>query len=145
MSLETIRQLASKRFADFQGLPNSAKFYDNLKDPVPPASGGVWAKFSIQPVLRYTASIGSSPCHRRGGSIVIELFCRLDAGTANICKAADGIEQWFSDKVFGNLWFGTAKTYFDGETEFNGETPTLVEKSVYYVVRVYIPFEYDEN
>ena len=144
MSLETIRQLASKRFADFQGLPNSAKFYPNLKEPTPPASG-VWAKFRIEPVLRYVASIGSQPCSRRNGSIVIELFDRLDVGTANISKVADALEQWFSYYQVENLWCGAAKTYFDGKTEFRNESSTNIATTVYYTVRVYIPFEYDEN
>ena len=95
MSLETIRQLTSKRFAEFQGLPDSAKFYPNLQEPKPPKQG-IWAKFRIEPVLRYVSSIGSQPCSRRNGSIVIELFDRLDVGTANIAKVADELEQWFS-------------------------------------------------
>ena len=145
MSLETIRQLASKRFADFQGLPNTAKFYPNLKEPTPPASG-VWAKFRIEPVLRYVSSIGSQPCSRRNGSIVIELFDRLDAGTANIIKVADALEQWFSYYQVENLWLGAAKTYLDGQTELEGERVGMdKQKTSVYAVRVYIPFEYDEN
>lgn len=146
MSLETIRQLASKRFADFQGLPDSAKFYPNLKEPVPPANGGVWAKFRIEPILRYEASIGVEPCMRRSGYIIIELFDRLDNGTANISKVADALEQWFGNKVFGNLWTNAAKTYFDGQTEVEGERVGMdKQKTIVYAVRVYIPFEYDEN
>ena len=145
MSLETIRQLASKRFADFQGLPNSAKFYPNQKDPAMPKTG-IIAKLRIVPVLRYVASIGSEPCTRRGGSIVIELFDRLDAGTANIIKVADALEQWFSYYQVENLWLGAAKTYLDGQTELEGERVGMdKQKTVVYAVRVYIPFEYDEN
>lgn len=145
MSLETIRQLASKRFADFQGLPNSAKFYPNLKEPTPPASG-VWSRFRIEPVLRYVSSIGSQPCSRRNGSIVIELFDRLDVGTANISKVADELEQWFSYYQVGRLYCDAAKTYLDGQTELEGERVGMdKQKTIVYAVRVYIPFEYDEN
>ena len=145
MSLETIRQLTSKRFAEFQGLPDSAKFYPNSKEPKPPKQG-IWAKFRIEPVLRYVSSIGSQPCSRRNGSIVIELFDRLDAGTANIIKVADALEQWFSYYQVENLWLGAAKTYLDGQTELQGESNGMdKQKTIVYAVRVYIPFEYDEN
>lgn len=144
MSLETIRQLASKRFADFQGLPDSAKFYPNLKEVTAPKTG-VWSRFRIEPVLRYVSSIGSEPCSRRNGSIVIELFDRLDVGTANISKVADALEQWFSYYQVENLWCDAAKTYFDGKTEFKNEVNGTIATTVYYAVRVYIPFEYDEN
>lgn len=145
MSLETIRQLTSKRFADFKGLPDSAKFYPNLQEPIPPKQG-IWAKFRIEPVLRYVSSIGSQPCSRRNGSIVIELFDRLDAGTANIIKVADALEQWFSYYQVENLWLGAAKTYLDGQTELEGERVGMdKQKTIVYAVRVYIPFEYDEN
>ena len=145
MSLETIRQLASKRFAEFQGLPDSVKFYPNLQEPKPPKQG-IWAKFRIEPVLRYVSSIGSAPCSRRNGSIVIELFDRLDAGTANIIKVADALEQWFSYYQVENLWLGAAKTYLDGQTELEGERVGMdKQKTIVYAVRVYIPFEYDEN
>ena len=145
MSLETIRQLTSKRFADFKGLPDSVKFYPNLQEPKPPKQG-IWAKFRIEPVLRYVSSIGSAPCSRRNGSIVIELFDRLDAGTANIIKVADALEQWFSYYQVENLWLGAAKTYLDGQTELQGERNGMdKQKTIVYAVRVYIPFEYDEN
>lgn len=145
MSLEIIRQLTSKRFAEFQGLPNTAKFYPNSKEPKPPKQG-IWAKFRIEPVLRYVSSIGSQPCSRRNGSIVIELFDRLDVGTANIAKVADELEQWFSYYQVENLWLGAAKTYFDGQTELQGERSGMdKQKTIVYAVRVYIPFEYDEN
>ena len=145
MSLETIRQLTSKRFADFKGLPDSVKFYPNLQDPKPPKQG-IWAKFRIEPVLRYVSSIGSQPCSRRNGSIVIELFDRLDVGTANIAKVADELEQWFSYYQVENLWLGAAKTYLDGQTELQGERSGMdKQKTIVYAVRVYIPFEYDEN
>lgn len=145
MSLETIRQLASKRFAEFQGLPNSAKFYPNQKDPAMPETG-IIAKLRIVPVLRYVASIGSEPCSRRNGSIVIELFDRLDVGTANIAKVADELEQWFSYYQVGRLYCDAAKTYFDGQTELQGERNGMdKQKTIVYAVRVYIPFEYDEN
>lgn len=145
MSLETIRQLASKRFADFQGLPDSAKFYPNLKDVTAPKTG-VWSRFRIEPVLRYVSSIGSAPCSRRNGSIVIELFDRLDAGTSNIIKVADALEQWFSYYQVERLYLGAAKTYLDGQTELEGERSGMdKQKTIVYAVRVYIPFEYDEN
>ena len=145
MSLETIRQLTSKRFADFKGLPDSVKFYPNLQEPKPPKQG-IWAKFRIEPVLRYVSSIGSAPCSRRNGSIVIELFDRLDAGTANIIKVADALEQWFSYYQVENLWLDAAKTYFDGQTELQGERSGMdKQKTIVYAVRVYIPLEYDEN
>lgn len=145
MSLETIRQLASKRFADFKGLPDSAKFYPNLKDATPPKQG-MWARFRVEPILRYVSSMGSEPCSRRNGSIVIELFERLDVGTANISKLADSLEQWFSYYQVENLWCGAAKTFFDGQTEVDGERIGMtVTKTVVYAVRVYVPFEYDET
>ena len=145
MSLETIRQLTSKRFADFKGLPDSVKFYPNLQEPKPPKQG-IWAKFRIEPVLRYVSSIGSQPCSRRNGSIVIELFDRLDAGTANIIKVADALEQWFSYYQVERLYLGAAKTYLDGQTELEGERVGMdKQKTIVYAVRVYIPFEYDEN
>ena len=145
MSLETIRQLASKRIADFKGLPDSVKFYPNLKDATAPKAG-IWSRFRIEPVLRYVSSIGSQPCSRRNGSIVIELFDRLDVGTANIAKVADELEQWFSYYQVGRLYCDAAKTYFDGQTELQGERSGMdKQKTIVYAVRVYIPFEYDEN
>ena len=145
MSLENIRQISSKRFADFTGLPNTAKFYPNLKEPVIPASG-VWARFRIMPVMRYTAGISNKPCTRQNGSIVIELYTRLDEGTAKITKIADDLQAWFDYFQQENLWCGACETYYDGRAETNDAMgQQVLTGTVVYAVRVYVPFEYDEH
>ena len=132
MSKEKIRQLVSKRFADFTGLGNGCKAYPNLKDPAVPATGQ-WAKLKIDFVGRKATSIGQEPCTRRSGVIVIDVFEHLDVGTANLSKLTDALEDWFDDYQVENLWCGIAST--------EDALPT----NAYYASIVYISFEYDEN
>lgn len=132
MSKEKIRQLVSKRFADFTGLGNDRKAYPNLKDPAVPTTGQ-WAKLKIDFVGRKVTSIGQEPCTRRSGVIVIDVFERLDVGTANLSKLTDALEDWFDNYQIENLWCGVAST------------EDALPNNAYYASIVYIPFEYDEN
>lgn len=132
MSKEKIRQLVSKRFADFTGLSNSCKAYPNKRDPVAPTTGQ-WAKLKIDFVGRKVTSIGQEPCTRRSGVIVIDVFEHLDAGTANLSRLTDALEDWFDNYQIENLWCGVAST--------EDASPN----NAYYASIVYIPFEYDEN
>ena len=132
MSKERIRQLVSKRFADFTGLSNSCKAYPNLKDPAVPTTGQ-WAKLKIDFVGRKATSIGQEPCTRRSGVIVIDVFEHLDVGTANLSKLTDALEDWFDDYQVENLWCGIAST------------EDALPNNAFYASIIYIPFEYDEN
>ena len=132
MSKERIRQLVSKRFADFTGLSNSCKAYPNKRDPVAPTTGQ-WARLKIDFVGRKVTGIGQEPCARRSGVIVIDVFEHLDAGTANLSKLTDALEDWFDNYQVENLWCGVAST------------EDALPNNAYYASIVYIPFEYDEN
>ena len=132
MSKERIRQLVSKRFADFTGLSNSCKAYPNKRDPVAPKKGQ-WARLKIDFFGRKVTSIGQEPCTRRSGVIVIDVFEHLDAGTANLSKLTDALEDWFDNYQVENLWCGVAST------------EDALPNNAYYASIVYIPFEYDEN
>lgn len=132
MSKEKIRQLVSKRFADFTGLGNGRKAYPNLKDPVAPTTGQ-WARLKIDFFGRKVTSIGQEPCTRRSGVIVIDVFEHLDAGTANLSKLTDSLENWFDNYQIENLWCGVAST------------EDALPNNAYYASIIYIPFDYDES
>lgn len=132
MSKEIIRQLVETRFRDFKGLDNTRKSYPNLKDPVTPATGQ-WARIRTEFVKRDVTSISDHPCTRRVGTIVIDVFEKLDVGTANISKLTDALEDWFDFYVKDGLYC------YASETVDNGKIDS------YYLSTVYIPFEYDEN
>lgn len=131
MSKEIIRQIASKRFAAWQGLTDSLKSYPNMPDKKPPRTGQ-WAKLKIEHVLRKVTSIGSSPCTARTGVLVIEVYERLDVGTKAITELTDGLEQWFSFYREGALELGAAYTVDD-----------INKDKAYYLSIVYVPFRYN--
>lgn len=132
MSKEFIRKAIEGRFATFTGLDNHRKGYGNRQDPQPPASGR-WANIHIDHVLRKVASIGSEPCTRRTGTVTIQVFDRRGAGTANINRLTDEIEDYFSFYQEGNLWLDAAVTINDRGSD------------TYYESTVYIPYVYDDN
>lgn len=162
MSREAVRQLVEGRFnsfvfAEFTSTPNftneirftdknkfttkyvldpSRKSYPNRpKQPTP--SSGRWLRLKdIEFVLHKVASIGSEPCTRRTGVIMIDAFERLDEGTRRIFELTDAIEDWFGLWSEPNFWTDPANTV---------NKPNDGDKNCYYQSTVYVPFTYDEG
>lgn len=133
MSVEAIRQKVFKRFADFTPIDNSRKSYPNIPEAKQPTSG-LWARLvEIQFVMNKVASIGAEPCTRRTGTIIIDIFDRLDEGTKNMAMMVDEMERHFGSWTDGNLW-----------TEPTTHTGRYNENGIYHAVTVYVPFTYDE-
>ncbi len=136
MSKEYVRQAATKRLAKFTGVANNRKSYPNQPDIETPESGQ-WLKLhDIEFVLHKVASIGSKPCTRRTGVIVIDAFTHLDSGTRSITELTDALEEWFFPWSVGSLWTSPANTV---------NYPDKGDKDGYYQSTVYVPFTYDED
>lgn len=131
MSKEIIRQIVTKRFADFKGLDDIRKSYPNLPEQPIPATGQ-WARLSIDHVMRKMVSVTSEPCTRRTGTITIEVFERLDKGTSNISQMTDSLEEWFSFYQKDRFFCLAARTVDSDKSDS------------YYQSTVYIPFVYDD-
>lgn len=114
----------------------SRKSYPNVpKQPTP--NSGRWLRLhDISFVLHKVASIGSEPCTRRTGVIIIDAFERLDAGTKRIFELTDAIERHFGLWTAPNFWTDPANTV---------NFPNDGDKNLFYQSRVYVPFTYDEN
>lgn len=134
MSVEVIRQKVFKRFADFTPIDNSRKSYPNRPEAKMPTSG-LWANLvEIQFVMNKVVGIGTEPCTRRTGTIIIDIFERLDEGTKNMAMMVDEMERHFGSWTDGNLW-----------TDPSNHTASYNEKGIYLGVTVYVPFTYDEG
>lgn len=125
----------SRQFAKFI-LDGSRKSYPNVpKQPTP--NSGRWLRLrDIEFVLHKVASIGSKPCTRRTGVIVIDVFERLDSGTKRITELTDALEEWFGLWTAPNFWTDPANTV---------NKPNDGDKNGYYQSTVYVPFTYDED
>lgn len=136
MSKETVRQLVTNRLTQFPLLTNDRKSYPNQPNMPTPLSGQ-WLKLrDIEFVLHKIASIGSEPCTRRTGVIVIDVFERLDSGTKRITELTDALEEWFGLWTAPNFWTDPANTV---------NKPNDGDKNAYYQSTVYVPFTYDED
>lgn len=116
----------------------SRKSYPNHQDKPTPTSGRWLRLHDIGFGLHNVASIGSEPCTRRTGVIVIDAFERLDVGTRRIYELTDAVEQWFGlwTSPEGNFWTDPANTV-NFPNDGNGKSS--------YHSRIYIPFTYDPN
>lgn len=114
----------------------SRKSYPNVPKQPTPTSGRWLRLHDISFVLHKVASIGSEPCTRRTGVIMIDAFERLNAGTKRIFELTDAVEQHFGLWTAPNFWTDPANTV---------NFPNDGDKNSYYQSRVYIPFTYDEN
>lgn len=136
MSKEYVRQLVTSRLAQFPMLLADRKSYPNQPDNKPPLSGQWLRLRDIEFVLHKVASIGSEPCTRRTGVIVIDVFERLDSGTKRITELTDALEEWFGLWTAPNFWTDPANTV---------NKPNDGDKNSYYLSTVYVPFTYDED
>jgi len=162
MSKEAVRQLVEGRFNSFvfgDEFTGEGKFIDKSefadmnyhlrlkfdvsrksipnkpKQPIP--TSGRWLRLhDIEFVLHKVASIGSEPCTRRTGVIVIDAFERLDVGTKRIFELTDAIERHFGLWSEPNFWTDPANTV---------NFPNDGDKNIHYRSRVYVPFTYDES
>lgn len=123
--------LFKKPVSDF-----SRKSFPNMKDGAVPPSGNWLRLRDIEFVLHKVASIGSEPCTRRTGVIVIDVFERLDSGTKRITELTDALEEWFGLWTATNFWTDPANTV---------NKPNDGDKNGYYLSTVYVPFTYDED
>lgn len=138
MSKEAVRKLVEGRFASFtfEGIESTDKSYSNLpKQPIP--TSGRWLKLhNIEFVIHRVASLGSDPCTRRTGVIVIDAFERLDMGTKRIFELTDALEEWFFPFEALNFWTAPANTV---------NFPNDGDSNAHYRSRVYVPFTFDES
>lgn len=138
MSKEAVRKLVEGRLASFafDGIDGSLQSYPNVKNK-PISVSGRWLRLhDIEFVLHKIASIGSQPCTRRTGVIVIDVFERLDMGTKKIFELTDALEDWFFPFEALNFWTAPANTV---------NFPNDGDDKAHYRSRVLVPFTYDEN
>lgn len=138
MSKETVRKLVEGRLAafTFDGIDKERKSYPNVPKQPTPTSGRWLRLHDIEFVLHKVASIGSEPCTRRTGVIVIDAFERLDIGTKKVFELTDALEEWFGLWTAPNFWTDPANTV---------NFPNDGDKNLHYRSRVYVPFTFDKD
>ena len=134
MSKETVRQLVTNRLTQFPLWTSERKSYPNQPDMPVPVSGQWLRLRDIEFVLHKVASIGSEPCTRRTGVIVIDVFERLNSGTRSITELTDALETHFGLWTAPNFWTDPANTV---------NKPNDGDKNDYYQSTVYVPFTFD--
>ena len=101
MNFEGVRQAIATRLSTWTGLPASSIAWEN-KLFTPPTTG-VWCRVTLQYAPSVIACLADVPHTRDLGAVVIQIFDRLDAGTANINNAADSIRSWLEYFKTGDL------------------------------------------
>ena len=94
MTFEQIRAIVITRMTQWTGIPAASVDYPNKK-VFDPAGKAIWARLSNIPGLSSAPEVGLTPCVRRTGVIIIQLFVKTYSGTLAITKAADTLVQHF--------------------------------------------------
>ncbi|KRP80969.1 electron transfer flavoprotein subunit beta [Pseudomonas lactis] len=129
MTFEQIRNIVTTRMTQWTGIPAASVDYPNPPKPFDPAGKAIWARLADVPGLSSAPEIGLTPCVRRTGVIIIQLFVPSYKGTLAITRAADTLVQhfeFFSDSGFDCFAASAATLGDDG----NG----------WYQVNVKIPY-----
>jgi hypothetical protein len=95
MTFEQIRNIVITRMTQWTGIPASSVDYPNPPQPFNPAGKTIWARLADIPGLSSTPEVGLSPCVRRTGIIIVQLFVPSYKGTLAITRAADTLVQHF--------------------------------------------------
>ncbi|KAE9642378.1 electron transfer flavoprotein subunit beta [Pseudomonas sp. PB103] len=95
MTFEQIRNIVITRMTQWTGIPAANVDYPNPPKPFDPAGKAIWARLADVPGLSSAPEIGLTPCVRRTGIIIIQLFVKTYTGTLAITKAADTLVQHF--------------------------------------------------
>lgn len=95
MTFEQIRNIVITRMTQWAGIPASSVDYPNPPQPFNPAGKTIWARLADIPGLSSTPEVGLSPCVRRTGIIIVQLFVPSYKGTLAITRAADTLVQHF--------------------------------------------------
>lgn len=95
MTFEQIRSIVITRMTQWTGIPASSVDYPNPPQPFNPAGKTIWARLADIPGLASTPEVGLSPCVRRTGIIIVQLFVPSYKGTLAITRAADTLVQHF--------------------------------------------------
>jgi hypothetical protein len=95
MTFEQIRSIITTRMTQWTGIPAFSVDYPNPPAPFNPAGKTIWARLSDIPGLSSAPEVGLSPCVRRTGIIIIQLFVPSYKGTLAITRAADTLVQHF--------------------------------------------------
>lgn len=95
MTFEQIRSIVITRMTQWTGIPASSVDYPNPPQPFNPAGKTIWARLADIPGLASTPEVGLSPCVRRTGIIIVQLFVPSYKGTLAITRAADALVQHF--------------------------------------------------
>lgn len=92
MTYEEVRQAIATKISAWTGLTTNLIAWEN-KAFTPP-SAGVWARVTIQYAPSVIACLADVPQTRDIGAVVIQVFDRLNAGTANINQVSDSLRTW---------------------------------------------------
>lgn len=95
MTFEQIRNIVITRMTQWAGIPASSVDYPNPPQPFNPDGKTIWARLADIPGLSSTPEVGLSPCVRRTGIIIVQLFVPSYKGTLAITRAADTLVQHF--------------------------------------------------
>lgn len=95
MTFEQIRAIVITRMQQATGIPKADVSYANDPKPLDPAGKKVWARLADVPGLSSIPEVGLTPCIRRTGIIVIQVFVPSYTGTLALTKMVDSLVQHF--------------------------------------------------
>ncbi len=78
---------------------------------IPPASG-IWIRPNIIPGINFISGIAGAPCTREIGTLTIQVFDRVNQGTANIKEFCDELGKHLSYYQIYNLELLSASLVF---------------------------------
>jgi hypothetical protein len=120
MTFEQIRAIVITRMTQWTGIPAASVDYPNNKI-FDPAGKTIWARLANIPGLSSTPEVGLTPCVRKTGIVVVQLFVPAYTGTLAITKAADTLVeqfQFFSQGTFECFAVSSAQIGDDGNGWF---------------------------
>ena len=84
-----IEQLILQRISQWQYFDKNRLSRDNRN--ITPPNDGIWGKVTVSGGINHIASIGNEPCIMQVGTVIVQLFCRENTGTAELKRHADSL------------------------------------------------------
>jgi len=104
VTFEQIRIAIESRMAQwdsvpvaYDGVPNSPALTQAM------AAKSSWVRLTIQHGASFTAGIGSDPCVRRSGLVMLQIFTPINSGSRPAAMLADSLAQHWEYWQQGNI------------------------------------------
>ncbi|MFB6349483.1 phage tail terminator-like protein [Moraxella sp. ZJ142] len=127
MNSQYIEQLLLTHFQSWQGFDAKRYARDNRNFTIP--KDGVWGRITVLGGVNQIASVSDKPCILEQGTLIIQLFCAENVGTAEIKQRADSLARHFGTKQIQQLETLAASVIYVGFDKF-------------YQINVSVPWRY---